>query len=513
MRIYPDEPRKITKEFKINDSLTLKLIEGRTEVYIKENLFMQCKFLMINIPIVNIEQYQMIDSIDEAAETLGKDLEYPERTHYYIEPETEFWGHCSNLQAWVENDYDTRLLHSNLALPLLKELAIVGDPIAKNVFNKEVLNRFLSEFFPVMDFLLLEGYLDRLSGEELDQIPVTLIIKYLEKKNSIPQVPVIKRILNSFLIPTVDIFEHFFSIINNGNIEYHGYDACDRMNTYIHEGVYNKFFQTVNWEKNFLVFLDSIQHMEDVDKMIGFKILLDFTNNNIIKRNQSKIEEVFFSLLNGFKFIEDRRSSFLAIDYLVNAIKGTVLLNKFFPPFLDFVEELKEISKYKYVNLLFKAAQDEDWAQERIECDFLMLLEPIESMDLWDKYQAFTHLVDGINGSLMMERFLSLIETYFTRLLNNLNDFGEDIRIFEAFHILIHSLNGSILIEKHAGSIEKMGSSLFHRLKSVDGWKKLFAFKHLYEAICELKSMEPLRNFLIKKYSKLYKQYQKLIEH
>ncbi len=30
---------------------------------------------------------------------------------YEISEEEEFRGHCSNLQAWYENDYDTRLFY------------------------------------------------------------------------------------------------------------------------------------------------------------------------------------------------------------------------------------------------------------------------------------------------------------------------------------------------------------------------------------------------------------------
>ena len=51
-----------------------------------------------------------------------------------ITPEQEFWGHRSNIQAWVECEYDTRLLHSNLSFPLLKALSDAGDPKAKAIF-------------------------------------------------------------------------------------------------------------------------------------------------------------------------------------------------------------------------------------------------------------------------------------------------------------------------------------------------------------------------------------------
>ncbi len=36
----------------------------------------------------------------------------------------EFFAHCSNLEAWINNDYNPHLLHSNLSVPLLKELVM-----------------------------------------------------------------------------------------------------------------------------------------------------------------------------------------------------------------------------------------------------------------------------------------------------------------------------------------------------------------------------------------------------
>ena len=79
---------------------------------------------------------------------------------YEIDPETEFWGHCSNLQSWYKHDYDTRLLHSNLSFPLLKRLTKVGDPLANKVFKEEIAKRLASGYGTVIDYLTEEGYLD-----------------------------------------------------------------------------------------------------------------------------------------------------------------------------------------------------------------------------------------------------------------------------------------------------------------------------------------------------------------
>ena len=49
----------------------------------------------MNIILDNRNEYNDIESIDEAAESLNHELEITNR--YNIPPEIEFWGHCSNL--------------------------------------------------------------------------------------------------------------------------------------------------------------------------------------------------------------------------------------------------------------------------------------------------------------------------------------------------------------------------------------------------------------------------------
>jgi Leucine-rich repeat (LRR) protein len=67
---------------------------------------------------------------------------------------------------WEEYNYDTRLLHSNLAFPLLKRLAEVGDPNAKRLLREEIAKRLGSGFSPVIKFLINENYLEYLNHEE-----------------------------------------------------------------------------------------------------------------------------------------------------------------------------------------------------------------------------------------------------------------------------------------------------------------------------------------------------------
>ncbi len=159
--------RNNVREFKINDFLSLKLQNNRTNIYVKNRVFTQCMYLLLNIPVDRIRDFDPIDSIDEAAEVLDRSLE-GSRSQHLITPEEEFVGHCSNIQVWAENDYDTRILHRNLAFPLLKRLSDVGDPIAKKKFKEEIALRYSSGHSTVIMFLSHNGYLKYLGSEELE---------------------------------------------------------------------------------------------------------------------------------------------------------------------------------------------------------------------------------------------------------------------------------------------------------------------------------------------------------
>ncbi|MFW9874266.1 MAG: hypothetical protein ACFFG0_14265, partial [Candidatus Thorarchaeota archaeon] len=54
------------KEFKINHYLKLKLEGSKTNIYVNNRRFIQCMYLLLNIPVSKIEDYDEIESIDEA---------------------------------------------------------------------------------------------------------------------------------------------------------------------------------------------------------------------------------------------------------------------------------------------------------------------------------------------------------------------------------------------------------------------------------------------------------------
>ncbi len=158
-------------EFRINDHLSLRLEEGKTIIYVDNERFSQCKYLLLNIHIDKISTFDEIQSIDEASVNFNKFLDSSQEgtiKPVEIPPEVEFWGHCSNLQVWAENRYDTRLLHRNLAFPLLNKLAEVGDPLAKIMFKEEIIKRFSSGERTVMQYLMGKRYFEMLDEEELE---------------------------------------------------------------------------------------------------------------------------------------------------------------------------------------------------------------------------------------------------------------------------------------------------------------------------------------------------------
>ncbi|MFX1257698.1 MAG: leucine-rich repeat domain-containing protein [Promethearchaeota archaeon] len=197
------------QEFKINDFLTLKLENNKTIIYVTGERFIQCKSLILDISVDEMKSIHKIESIDEIAEKLNKKIEIKTTIEEpKLSPEAIFWGHCSNLQVWVEHEYDTRLLHSNLAFPLLKKLSEAGDPQAKKTFKKEILKRLNSEYLPILMYLINRNYLDYFTMEELkallydfDSPLFKIIVKAIEmvnRKNFLSLIDIFKNIKKIF---------------------------------------------------------------------------------------------------------------------------------------------------------------------------------------------------------------------------------------------------------------------------------------------------------------------------
>ncbi len=170
--------------FKINDLLEVRLENNDSVIYVAGKRFIICKKLLLNIPVDEVEDYEEIDSIDDVADLLKWDVQEGQKgVKYEISPEAEFLGHSSNLQVFYEYNYDTRLLHSNIAFPLLKELFSAGDLQAKKVFREEIAKRYESGNETVKRYLKNEGYLQYLDKNQLDSIHVDSTTRYRTDQN------------------------------------------------------------------------------------------------------------------------------------------------------------------------------------------------------------------------------------------------------------------------------------------------------------------------------------------
>ena len=83
-------------EYQVNDLITLKLIGRETIIFINGERVNQCKFLLFNIPVKEIEKYDEIQSIDELESRYGRQSE----GKHIIDPETEFWGHWCDMKSY-----------------------------------------------------------------------------------------------------------------------------------------------------------------------------------------------------------------------------------------------------------------------------------------------------------------------------------------------------------------------------------------------------------------------------
>jgi ABC-type molybdate transport system substrate-binding protein len=170
-------------KYAINDFLELKLEDEKTNIYVDNELFIQCKYLLVNISMNDYKELNEINSIDEIIDKLENSFEFSNKNS--IPSGIQFWGHCSSLQAWYENNYDCSILDSKLAFPLLRKLAVAGDILANRVFKEEIAIRLETGYLSTVRFLLFNGYLSFLDKEELDcvftQSSLSIVENFIEE--------------------------------------------------------------------------------------------------------------------------------------------------------------------------------------------------------------------------------------------------------------------------------------------------------------------------------------------
>lgn len=170
MTYKPPEPPKILEKFVVNQYIDVCLIEEksyrfgnpeshivkRTYIYVAGEKFQQCMYLILNeIPIDTPG-----DTIDEVIKNTPRENKIHETDKNVLTPEEAFLGHCSNVQGWVEHDYNPACMDSRLSFPLLKKLAAAGDEKAKRVYDAEIEGRLFGDHEAAALILLTQHGLD-----------------------------------------------------------------------------------------------------------------------------------------------------------------------------------------------------------------------------------------------------------------------------------------------------------------------------------------------------------------
>ena len=408
-------------EFVINDFLSLKLEGGKTNIYINDKLFNQCKFLMLNIPIEERERFDDIESIDEAADMLGWTEDRQIGVEYRIDSLTEFWGHCSNLQAWYEHDYDTRLLHSNLSFPLLKKLTKVGDPLAKRVFKEEIVKRFASGYPNVVMFLLSTGFIEILNIEEQ--------IALIEQN-----------------------FPVILTAIDNPTVR-----AKPKKLVQLFDAIKSTEDPTALIEQNVPDILIAIENLTVSAKPNVFVHLVDaIKSTELTSKTLSQIETQFMVLLESLDKLGGSLNHEVFTDLLKVAI-DTGWIEQYFSSFLNCLATTSlstfiSYQKYSEFSDLLEVAEENGW----IERYFPSFLDVIEIFSIPYKLNTFSRLIYAIKGTKLLDENYSHFETQFLEFIESKNELDES-EIQDYFFDLLE-------IAKETGWIERYFSVLLENL-------------------------------------------------
>jgi hypothetical protein len=125
--------------------------DDKPVIYVAGKKFLQCSFLAVTVSpdklegiddidqMVSFEEARTLEGVNDVDAYLHKVGNLAPEEH--ITPEVIMQAHASNLQAWVENDYNPGILNSDLSFPLLRELVDAGDQKARRVLESEILDR------------------------------------------------------------------------------------------------------------------------------------------------------------------------------------------------------------------------------------------------------------------------------------------------------------------------------------------------------------------------------------
>ena len=549
------------KEFKINEFLTLKLERDetklvalsinedptiqdfKTNIYVNGELFEQCKFLLLNTPIDQKDANNKIASIDEIADILGWKENGQEGVEYEIDPETEFWGHCSNLQVWSENNYDLRLLHHKIAFPLLKRLAEAGDLLANDVFKNELKNRFesknptsftslvkinisdyftkekiihliegsfpgiLTDFKKLPDNIKFEIYhclIDGNNKSKLQEIKSSLFLKIIEKLPNhsvsdllylVKEIEWLKEFSATFLKnidnlhhkARYDVFHALLSIAQQKGWTKQlipsflvNIDKFPIENQYFIFSTLHNIIVEKRWIKDLISsFLDSIEKLSDKDKEIAYKIYM--------REPLELINEYFPVFLGKVDKLPDKfkyevfRDLIESINIDLKIKNKSEIENKYLF-LLNYIDEISDELHYNAFYDLLYIAEDTGLTKKH----FRKILKVIERVPIMTETQYYSDLIDKAKEK-------NWLDEYFSSFLELLNKIPAR-RKYSALYEIIDSLESTELLSKYFHQIEPKFLAMLHNIEELPDMNKKSAFSTVFQMAIKLNRIK--ENFL-----------------
>ena len=303
-----------------------------------------------------------------------------------------------NLQTWAEHNYDTRLLHRNLAFPLLRKLTQAGDPNAKNVFKEEVAKRFLSGNLSVITYLKKERYLDDINEDDIKHVIPEI---FLSKNISVIEYLIRKGYLNN--LNKEEIKHLITEIFLSGDISVIEYLRRDGYLNKLKEEEIKHLVTEIFLSGNLsaITYMITEEYLDYLDKE-EIKLLLEDFNFNIIKAlNFEKFLDILQKLAQfGEKNVKKIFKEEIAKRFLSGNISViTYMINEEYLDYLD-KEEIK-------------------FLLEDFNFNLIKALEVEKSLDLLEKLAKLGGpIVKKIFKEEITKRFLSGNLSVITFLLN-----------------------------------------------------------------------------------------------
>lgn len=128
------------KIFVVNSNLSVGLFgNGKIYAIVGDEAIVQCVHVFL-MPMTVTDNDDNIDSIISSSREIYKNKDFNDSG---LDNDTLLLGHASNLQAWADCGYDSRILSSTVARPILAALAKHGDRVAKNRYMASIIERWM----------------------------------------------------------------------------------------------------------------------------------------------------------------------------------------------------------------------------------------------------------------------------------------------------------------------------------------------------------------------------------